>query len=80
MAPKKKTEIRAVGVPTKKYVAHAPISTAKIFEQVPITAAAVPAMWPIGIKAKVLTLLKRKPYDPKVGIEKIKKLVRSKLP
>ena len=44
VAPKKKTEMRAVGVPVKKYAAHAPISTAKIFEQVPIMAVAVPAM------------------------------------
>ena len=73
--PKKNTIIKGVGEPTKKIVANAPIIIASIFEHVPIAALAVPAMCPIGDKARALTLLKRKPNEANAGTEKIKNSV-----
>ena len=75
LEPKKNTTIKGVGEPTKKIVANAPIIIASIFEHVPIAALAVPAMCPIGDKARALTLLKRKPNEANAGTEKIKNSV-----
>ena len=77
LAPEKKTTIKGVGELTKKQVAQAPMITAIIFEHVPIAALAVPAMCPIGAKAKVLTLLKRNPKAANAGTENIKKPTNS---